>query len=111
MFFGGSPFDHFEQQARASRGRGGGGGRSRASAGVDTTKLYETLGVSITPVCSGLFVVCRGVGGSPRNQSVTPIRIRRTEDSRSHWHLPGPASGFSFFFVVLDGSGGIAAWR
>ena len=41
MFFGGDPFSH-----------GGGGGRShRASRGggaaVDTTKLYETLGVRL----------------------------------------------------------------
>jgi hypothetical protein len=45
MFFGGDPFEHF--------GHGGGGGRShRASRGgggaaADTTKLYETLGVSL----------------------------------------------------------------
>lgn len=41
MFFGGDPFEHFAQQ-------GGGGGRrpgGRAAANVDTTKLYETLGV------------------------------------------------------------------
>jgi DnaJ family protein A protein 2 len=42
MFFGGDPFAHMH-------GRGGGGGRSSrrsaASANVDTTKLYETLGV------------------------------------------------------------------
>ena len=41
MFFGGDPFEHFAH--------GGGGGRrsgmGRPSADVDTTKLYETLGV------------------------------------------------------------------
>ena len=47
MFFGGDPFEHF---AHAGMGGGGGGGRrggggGRASADVDTTKLYETLGV------------------------------------------------------------------
>jgi hypothetical protein len=43
MFFGGDPFEHFQQ----AHGRGG-GGRSRAAANVDTTKLYETLDVSMT---------------------------------------------------------------
>lgn len=41
MFFGGDPFEHF------AHGHGGGGGGRRATGGnVDTTKLYETLGVS-----------------------------------------------------------------
>lgn len=42
MFFGGDPFEHFAQH-----GHGGGGGSSRRSAraDVDTTKLYEVLGV------------------------------------------------------------------
>eukprot|EP00980_Cylindrotheca_fusiformis_P001253 scaffold332_cov117-Cylindrotheca_fusiformis.AAC.13 len=41
MFFGGDPFEHF-----AHHGGGGGGGRARRpAADVDTTKLYETLGV------------------------------------------------------------------
>jgi hypothetical protein len=45
MFFGGDPFDHFHH------GGGGGGGRrppGRSSSNVDTTKLYETLGVEKT---------------------------------------------------------------
>ena len=38
MFFGGDPFEHFHHR---------GSGRShRSAASVDTTKLYETLGVS-----------------------------------------------------------------
>ncbi len=44
MFFGGDPFEHFAQA-----GMHGGrvpGGRPGRSANVDTTKLYETLGVS-----------------------------------------------------------------
>lgn len=42
MFFGGGdPFEHF------AHGGGGGSSRSRRpAADVDTTKLYETLGVS-----------------------------------------------------------------
>jgi DnaJ family protein A protein 2 len=41
MFFGGDPFEHF-----AHAGMGGGGGRGRAPPkNVDTTKLYETLGI------------------------------------------------------------------
>ena len=41
MFFGGDPFEHF-----AHAGAGGpGGGRPRRD--VDTSKLYQTLGVSI----------------------------------------------------------------
>jgi len=47
MFFSGDPFEHFAQHG--GMGGGGGGGRrggGRASAEVDTTKLYETLGVS-----------------------------------------------------------------
>ncbi len=45
MFFGGDPFEHFA-------GMHGGGGSRRSGMGgggggnVDTTKLYETLGVS-----------------------------------------------------------------
>jgi len=42
MFFGGDPFEHF---AQAGAGGPRGGGR-RAPANVDTTKLYETLGVA-----------------------------------------------------------------
>lgn len=45
MFFGGDPFEHFAQA-------GGGGGRrpggGRAPANVDTTKLYESLGIEKT---------------------------------------------------------------
>jgi hypothetical protein len=43
MFFGGDPFEHFAQ----AHGGAGGGGRQpqRPRADVDTTKLYETLGV------------------------------------------------------------------
>lgn len=41
MFFGGDPFEHF-----AHAGMGGGSrGRAAAARDVDTTKLYETLGV------------------------------------------------------------------
>jgi hypothetical protein len=44
MFFGGDPFEHFAHSHGG--GGGGGGGRPRqARADVDTTKLYETLGV------------------------------------------------------------------
>lgn len=50
MFFGGDPFEHFAHAGMGGaggRGRSAGGGRS-ASANVDTTKLYETLGVEKT---------------------------------------------------------------
>jgi hypothetical protein len=45
MFFGGDPFEHF---AHSHGGGGGGGGRGgrRPAADVDTTRLYETMGVS-----------------------------------------------------------------
>ena len=42
MFFGGDPFEHFAQA-----GAGGSRGGRRPGANVDTTKLYETLGVRI----------------------------------------------------------------
>lgn len=44
MFFGGDPFEHFAHHG------GGGSGRARRPGGadVDTTKLYETLGVEKT---------------------------------------------------------------
>ena len=46
MFFGGDPFEHF------AHGGGGGSRRSaRPAANVDTTKLYETLGVSAKLSC------------------------------------------------------------
>ena len=46
MFFGGDPFEHFAQAGMGGHGpRGGPGGRG-PSRNVDTTKLYETLGVS-----------------------------------------------------------------
>lgn len=46
MFFGGDPFEHF---AGMHGGNGGGGSRRSgvAARDVDTTKLYETLGVSL----------------------------------------------------------------
>lgn len=42
MFFGGDPFEHF---SHAGMGGGGPRGRGGPPANVDTTKLYETLGV------------------------------------------------------------------
>lgn len=45
--FGGIPFDHFAGGG-GFPGGGGGGGRPRRSADVDTTKLYETLGIEKT---------------------------------------------------------------
>ena len=55
MFFGGDPFEHFAGM------HGGPGGGSRRSAApprdVDTTKLYETLGVSLS-FLSFLFYRC-----------------------------------------------------
>lgn len=55
MFFGGDPFEHFAGM------HGGPGGGSRRSAApprdVDTTKLYETLGVSFS-FLSFLFYRC-----------------------------------------------------
>jgi len=44
MFFGGDPFEHFERMG--GHGGGGGGRRRGPRKDVDTTKLYETLGVS-----------------------------------------------------------------
>ena len=41
MFFGGDPFEHF-----AHHGGGGGSHRGQPRRDVDTSKLYETLGVS-----------------------------------------------------------------
>jgi len=41
MFFGGDPFEHFAQGGMGGRG----GGSGRAARNVDTTKLYESLGV------------------------------------------------------------------
>lgn len=46
MFFGGDPFEHFAQQGGGGPGGGGRGARRPARDDVDTTKLYETLGVS-----------------------------------------------------------------
>ena len=54
MFFGGDPFEHFAGM------HGGPGGGSRRSAApprdVDTTKLYETLGVSLSYL--SFFISC-----------------------------------------------------
>lgn len=44
MFFGGDPFEHFAHGGMPG-GRGGRPGSSRSAANVDTTKLYQTLGV------------------------------------------------------------------
>ena len=46
MFFGGDPFEHFAHAG----GGGGGGRRGRPAANVDTTKLYETLGVRLNVI-------------------------------------------------------------
>ena len=43
MFFGGDPFEHFGGHGHG--GGGGPGGARRPRADVDTTKLYETLGI------------------------------------------------------------------
>lgn len=44
MFFGGDPFEHF---AGMHGGPGGPGSMRGPPKDVDTTKLYETLGVSV----------------------------------------------------------------
>ena len=44
MFFGGDPFEHF---AHAGMGGGGPRGGRGPPRDVDTSKLYETLGVSL----------------------------------------------------------------
>lgn len=48
MFFGGDPFEHFAHAGMGGGRPGGGrpGGRGPPKD-VDTTKLYETLGVSL----------------------------------------------------------------
>ena len=57
MFFGGDPFEHFAGMHGGGPGGGGGsrrgGGGGRQAQDVDTTKLYETLGVSyhLSSVC------------------------------------------------------------
>ena len=50
MFFGGDPFEHFA----SSGGMPGGGSRRGPSRDVDTTKLYEALGVSFN-ICVVIF--------------------------------------------------------
>lgn len=46
MFFGGSPFEQFAgMHGGPDEGMGGGRGRGGPPADVDTTKLYEILGV------------------------------------------------------------------
>jgi len=52
MFFGGDPFEHF------AHGHGGGRARRGPDPNVDTTKLYETLGVSLKTVAGGLHCCC-----------------------------------------------------
>jgi len=51
MFFGGDPFEHFA----SSGGMPGGGSRRGPSRDVDTTKLYEALGVSFN-ICVVIFL-------------------------------------------------------
>jgi len=46
MFFGGDPFEHFAGQGGGGSRRSGMGGMGGPRPDVDTTKLYETLGVS-----------------------------------------------------------------
>ena len=57
MFFGGDPFEHFAGMhgGGGSRRGGGGGMRGGPQADVDTTKLYETLGVSVINVVLHVF--------------------------------------------------------
>jgi DnaJ family protein A protein 2 len=45
MFFGGDPFQHFAGMHGGHPGHGGGGSARGRGADVDTSKLYETLGV------------------------------------------------------------------
>ena len=71
MFFGGDPFEHFAGMHGGGPGGGGGsrrgGGGGRQAQDVDTTKLYETLGVSyhLSSVCvlSSSSPSWRGGGG------------------------------------------------
>jgi hypothetical protein len=49
MFFGGGGGDPFEQFGHGGHGGGGGGRRGGGGPAADTSKLYETLGVS--PSC------------------------------------------------------------
>ena len=53
MFFGGDPFEHFAGMHGGGGSRRGGMGGPRAD--VDTTKLYETLGVSFRSWCCSLM--------------------------------------------------------
>jgi len=46
--FGGIPFEHFAGGGGGFPGGGFGGGRARPSAEVDTTKLYESMGLEKT---------------------------------------------------------------
>ena len=46
MFFGGDPFEHFAQAGMGGGRPGGRPGGRGPPKNVDTTKLYETLGVS-----------------------------------------------------------------
>ena len=68
MFFGGDPFEHFA----SSGGMPGGGSRRGPSRDVDTTKLYEALGVSFN-ICVVIFLYtllfwcCNMTGGFDHN--------------------------------------------
>ena len=45
MFFGGSPFEQFAGMHGGDGGGGGGGRRGGPPADVDTTELYQILGI------------------------------------------------------------------
>jgi hypothetical protein len=50
MFFGGDPFEHFAGMHGGGGSRRGGASARGGGGNVDTTKLYETLGVSLLAV-------------------------------------------------------------
>jgi hypothetical protein len=76
MFFGGDPFEHFAgMHGGGGSRRGSGGMRGGPQADVDTTKLYETLGVSRSDHClysyfpsASSFIYISGVHGAIKKE-------------------------------------------
>ena len=86
MFFGGDPFSHAHH--------GGGRARSRPAADVDTTKLYETLGVRLRfrlHLCSPCFGLKKKMLLGERMEVLTSSQTRQSIrfDHKTHrgWFL------------------------
>lgn len=101
MFFGGSPFEQFAGMHGGEGGGGGGGRRGGPPADVDTTELYQILGIEKDATENDIKKAYRKLALKVRAlRSTTFIRGRGVNFSCCYWCFCGEAliSVFPFLF-------------